>query len=182
MILATRLARKRSASTRMRAHSRGLMLTRRSKSHASGLQTAFEEKTDFSLLTDLTRAVPHRESLDLRLLRIAPRRECARRHQAAPREQQPHFQGRPRPEQVVVRRHESDRHTTRPENMQAVCCLFSRGHFAVYESFPTLTCSWPMADVVARGGIGRLRVPRGASGTRYVSMRGLIGSRRVPST
>ena len=41
---------------------------------------------------------------------------------------------------------------------------------------------WPMADVVARGGIGRLRVPRGASGTRYVSMRGLIGSRRVPST
>ena len=60
MILATRLARKRSASTRMRAHSRGLMLTRRSKRHASGLQTAFEEKTDFSLLTDLTRAVPHR--------------------------------------------------------------------------------------------------------------------------
>ena len=41
---------------------------------------------------------------------------------------------------------------------------------------------WPMADVVAKGGIGRLRVPRGASGTRYVSMRGLIGSRRVPST
>ena len=40
---------------------------------------------------------------------------------------------------------------------------------------------WPMADVVAKGGIGRLRVPRGASGTRYVSMRGLIGSRRVPS-
>jgi hypothetical protein len=60
MILATRLARKRSASTRMRARSRGLMLTRRSKRHASGLQTAFEEKTDFSLLTDLTRAVPHR--------------------------------------------------------------------------------------------------------------------------
>ena len=29
---------------------------------------------------------------------------------------------------------------------------------------------WPMADVVAKGGIGRLRVPRGASGTRYVSM------------
>ena len=60
MILATRLARKRSASTRMRAHSSGLMLTRRSKRHGSGLQTAFEEKTDFSLLTDLTRAVPHR--------------------------------------------------------------------------------------------------------------------------
>ena len=53
MILATRIARKRSASTRMRAHSRGLMLTRRSKRHGSGLQTAFEEKTDFFLLTDL---------------------------------------------------------------------------------------------------------------------------------
>ena len=54
MILATRLARKRSASTRMRAHSRGLMLTRRSKRHGSGLQTAFEEKTDFFLfVTDL---------------------------------------------------------------------------------------------------------------------------------
>ena len=66
MILATRLARKRSASTRMRAHSRGLMLTRRSKRHGSGLQTAFEEKTDFSLLTDLTRAVPHRENAVIR--------------------------------------------------------------------------------------------------------------------
>jgi hypothetical protein len=41
---------------------------------------------------------------------------------------------------------------------------------------------WPMADVVAKGGIGRLRVPCGASGTGYVSLRGLIGSRRVPST
>jgi hypothetical protein len=40
-----------------------LMLTRRSKRHGSGLQTAFEEKTDFSLLTDLTRAVPHRDRL-----------------------------------------------------------------------------------------------------------------------
>eukprot|EP00966_Prymnesium_polylepis_P142956 3300050-Prymnesium_polylepis.1 len=39
---------------------------------------------------------------------------------------------------------------------------------------------WPMADVVARGGIGSLRTPCGASW--YVSMRGLIGSRRVPST
>eukprot|EP00966_Prymnesium_polylepis_P319846 7376271-Prymnesium_polylepis.1 len=37
------------------------MLTRRSKRHGSGLQTAVEEKTDFSLLTDLTRAVPHRD-------------------------------------------------------------------------------------------------------------------------
>eukprot|EP00966_Prymnesium_polylepis_P217924 5043145-Prymnesium_polylepis.2 len=36
------------------------MLTRRSKRHGSGRQTAFVEKTDFSLLTDLTRAVPHR--------------------------------------------------------------------------------------------------------------------------
>ena len=45
-----------------------------------------------------------------------------------------------------------------------------------------IVCSWPMADVVAKGGIGRLRVPRVASGTRNVSMRGLIGSRRVPST
>eukprot|EP00966_Prymnesium_polylepis_P008195 188638-Prymnesium_polylepis.1 len=42
--------------------------------------------------------------------------------------------------------------------------------------------SWPMADDVARGGIGSLRAPCGVSGTRYVSMRGLIGSRRVPST
>ena len=41
---------------------------------------------------------------------------------------------------------------------------------------------WPMADDVARGGIGSLRAPCGASGTRYASMRGLIGSRRVPST
>eukprot|EP00966_Prymnesium_polylepis_P114772 2652612-Prymnesium_polylepis.1 len=32
----------------MRAHSRGLCVTRRSKRHDSGLQTAFEEKTDFS--------------------------------------------------------------------------------------------------------------------------------------
>ena len=60
MMLATRIARKRSASTRMRAHSRGLMLTRRSKRHGSGLQTAFEEKTDFFLLTDLPWAILHR--------------------------------------------------------------------------------------------------------------------------
>jgi hypothetical protein len=39
---------------------------------------------------------------------------------------------------------------------------------------------WPMADAVARGGIGSLRAPCSASGTRYVSMRELIGSRRVP--
>ena len=61
MMLATRIARKRSASTRMRARSRGLMLTRRSKRHGSGLQTAFEEKTDFFLLTDLPWAILHRE-------------------------------------------------------------------------------------------------------------------------
>eukprot|EP00966_Prymnesium_polylepis_P059408 1376942-Prymnesium_polylepis.1 len=40
-ILATRIARKRSASTHMRAHNRGLSVTRRSKRHGSGLQTAF---------------------------------------------------------------------------------------------------------------------------------------------
>eukprot|EP00966_Prymnesium_polylepis_P312934 7231566-Prymnesium_polylepis.1 len=36
----------------MRAHNRGLCVTRRSKRHSSGLQTAFEEKTDFFFLTD----------------------------------------------------------------------------------------------------------------------------------
>eukprot|EP00966_Prymnesium_polylepis_P313213 7237309-Prymnesium_polylepis.1 len=29
----------------------------------------------------------------------------------------------------------------------------------------TCTCTWPMADDVARGGIGSLRAPCGASGT-----------------
>eukprot|EP00966_Prymnesium_polylepis_P179779 4162425-Prymnesium_polylepis.1 len=52
MILATRIARKRigSAAPRntMRAHNRGLCVTRRSKRYGSGLPTAFEEKTDFS--------------------------------------------------------------------------------------------------------------------------------------
>eukprot|EP00966_Prymnesium_polylepis_P250784 5798819-Prymnesium_polylepis.1 len=33
------------------------MLTRRSKRHGSGLQTAFEETTDFFLLTDLPCAI-----------------------------------------------------------------------------------------------------------------------------
>ena len=42
MVLATRIARKRSASTHMHAHNRGLCVTRRSKRHGSGLQTAFE--------------------------------------------------------------------------------------------------------------------------------------------
>ena len=41
---------------------------------------------------------------------------------------------------------------------------------------------WPMADGGARGRCLTLRAPCGASGTRYVSMRGLIGSRRVPPT
>eukprot|EP00966_Prymnesium_polylepis_P023674 544881-Prymnesium_polylepis.1 len=43
-------------------------------------------------------------------------------------------------------------------------------------------CIHQVADDVARGGIGSLRTPCGASGTRYAAMRGLIGSRRVPST
>eukprot|EP00966_Prymnesium_polylepis_P017539 404440-Prymnesium_polylepis.1 len=60
-ILATRIARKRSASTHMRAHNRGLSVTRRSKRYGSGLQTAFEAKTDFFLLTDLPWATLHGE-------------------------------------------------------------------------------------------------------------------------
>eukprot|EP00966_Prymnesium_polylepis_P114693 2650599-Prymnesium_polylepis.1 len=41
---------------------------------------------------------------------------------------------------------------------------------------------WPMADGGARGRCRALSAPCGASGTRYESMRGLLGSRRVPST
>eukprot|EP00966_Prymnesium_polylepis_P038692 898238-Prymnesium_polylepis.1 len=42
---------------------------------------------------------------------------------------------------------------------------------------------WPMAYDTPGGGVARaLRAPCGASSTRYVSMRGLLGSRRVPST
>ena len=40
---------------------------------------------------------------------------------------------------------------------------------------------WPMADVVAKGGVGSLRAPCGASGTRYVSIRGLILAPPRPS-
>eukprot|EP00966_Prymnesium_polylepis_P241820 5592057-Prymnesium_polylepis.1 len=41
---------------------------------------------------------------------------------------------------------------------------------------------WPKANVGARGRCLTLRSSCGAPGTRYTSMRGLIGSRRVPPT
>eukprot|EP00966_Prymnesium_polylepis_P062638 1453761-Prymnesium_polylepis.1 len=57
MILARRTQSRGEAQrldTHMRAHNRGLSVTRpRSKRHDSGLQSAFEENTDFFLLTDL---------------------------------------------------------------------------------------------------------------------------------
>eukprot|EP00966_Prymnesium_polylepis_P054153 1251821-Prymnesium_polylepis.1 len=52
MVLATRIAQKRSALTHMRAHSCGLVRDATLKT-PSLLQTAFEEKTDFFFLTDL---------------------------------------------------------------------------------------------------------------------------------
>eukprot|EP00966_Prymnesium_polylepis_P273131 6309661-Prymnesium_polylepis.1 len=57
MVLTTRIARKRSALTHMRAHSRGLCVTQNAM--ALGCKQRLKKRRTFFLLTDLPWAILH---------------------------------------------------------------------------------------------------------------------------